>query len=140
MPRKWIVRAAVAAVAVFGGVVALSAPASAYTGWKVDSWYDHCNYTGYYGCLYYSPNGAGGIFGANSYVPDLTLGQRFSDGHIVADDAASIGNYTTNCGSTTWTLPHAGGDWNWVPHGRGGNLNSALRNNEESFNPAASCT
>jgi|SwirhisoilCB2_FD_contig_31_17241617_length_1042_multi_8_in_0_out_0_1 hypothetical protein len=131
---------AVGAACVAGALAFATAPASAASGWRVDSWNDHCNYTGYFGCLYYSPNGSGGIFGANSYVPSLLNGQRFSDGHVVADDAASIGNYTANCGSTTWVYPNAGGDWNWVPHGRGGNLNSYLRNNEESFNPVASCT
>lgn len=127
----------VAAMALVG-VGAAVAPASA-TGWNVDSWSDHCNYTGVYGCLYYSPNGAGGIFKSNGYYPDLS-GYKFSDGHAVRNNAASIGNNTTNCGSTTWVYAHAGGDFNWVHAGRGGNLNSALRNNENSFDATANCT
>ncbi|MFF5443209.1 hypothetical protein [Streptomyces achromogenes] len=127
----------VAAMAVVG-VGAAIAPASADSA-NVDGWSDHCNYSGVYGCLYYSPNGAGGIFGSNKYYYDLS-NHTFSDGHTVINDAASIGNYTVNCGSTTWQGKHASGDYNWVHAGRGGNLNSSLRNNEESFDPAASCT
>ncbi|TWV53591.1 hypothetical protein FRZ03_09600 [Streptomyces misionensis] len=140
-------RAAAAVAGVAAAFALATTPASAVTGVNVGTsarggWNDHCNYTGAYGCLYYSPNGAGGIFEGYGYYADLS-GYTFSDGHSVRNNAASIGNATTNCNSTTWVSPHSGGDYNWVSSGRGGNLTSSnpvLRNNEASFDATASCT
>ncbi|GLY79257.1 hypothetical protein [Actinoallomurus iriomotensis] len=119
-------------------------PALASSGVKVSGWYDSCNGSSSPGCLYYSPNGTGGIYVSNKYISNLS-GEEFvygaGDGLPVRNNAASIGNNTTNCGSTTWVNINAGGDWNWTPSGRGGNLTSpGLRNNEASFDPKASCS
>jgi hypothetical protein len=140
--RRAAVRAAAAAAGLTAALTLATTPASA-SGWNVDGWNDHCNYTGYYGCLYYSPNGGGGIFGSNVWISNLDLtSYTFSDSdtNYVWHNAASIANYTTNCGATTWSGKGATGNYNWVHSLKGGNLNSYLRNKEASFDPTASCT
>jgi hypothetical protein len=137
--RRAAVGAATAAAGMAAALTFAAAPASAATGYHLTvGWNDHCNYSGHSGCLYYSQQGAGGIMSADDYISNLG-GLHFSDGNNVWHNAASIGNYTTNCGSTTWQGTSASGDFNWVSATRGANLNSYLRNNEASFDPAASC-
>lgn len=129
-------------VGITAALALAAGPASAYSGTHLNGWADHCDYTASSygdGCLYYSQNGGGYIFDAIGYFSDLS-GYGFTANVPVRNDAASIGNHTLNCGSTTWVYVHAGGDWNWVSAGRGGNLTTGLRNNEASFDADANCS
>lgn len=122
---------AVAAAAMALGAAAGQASASdiSVSSWQTSS---RCNYdTGYFFCLYYSPNHQGGMKGYNTtQVP--TISGNFDDGHVIRNDAASMedGVY---CDARTWVYPNYNGDSNYVMGGYGGNLTSNLRNNEASI-------
>lgn len=130
--------AVVAGLALAGGVLPPS-PASA-TSWWVGSWnVSHsswCWNSGNYYCLFYSPNAQNGHWGSYAVgIPNLS-GYVFSGsgtgvGAPVRNDAASM--ESVDCRTQTFVYPNYVGNSNEVGALRGGNLNSALRNNEASI-------
>src|SRR5581483_6674809 len=54
-------------------------------------------------------------------------------GQPVRNDAESMSNGSTICYATTFVSPNFTGNWNYVAPSMGGNLNSALENNEASI-------
>lgn len=126
---------------VLAGIVMVSSPASA-TNWWVGSWnVSHSSwcYTYHAYCLYYSPGALNGHWGSNIVTPGVSnlSGATFSGsgsgvGAPVRNDAASMNN-ETYCDLQTYVYTNFVGNSNEVGPMRGGDLNSALRNNEASI-------
>ncbi|MGW1917028.1 peptidase inhibitor family I36 protein [Streptomyces sp. NPDC002076] len=132
------VAAAAAAVCVGGLGVGLAPAAQAA---NIDTWSSFSQSCGTYMCLFYSPGLTGGSWRPSGTSYSNLSGYTFSNGQAVRNNAASMGNNTTNCNVTTWispgfTGPHADNTLNnnWLHPGHAGNLNSYLRNNEASIN------
>ncbi|MFG2117513.1 hypothetical protein [Streptomyces sp. NPDC048710] len=126
--RRAGVAAASAALALGVSAGQASATDTGVSSWPTSS---RCNDQGYFFCLYYSPNHAGGMKGYyDIQVP--TISGNFSDGHVIRNDAASMEN-PVYCDVRTWVYPNYVGDSNYVIGGYGGNLTSRLRNNEASI-------
>ena len=130
------------------GAAAVATPAQAT---NIDTWSSFWQPCGTYMCLYYSPaldnaswrpSGTADADLANNYFSNGGTGTAGS-GQVVANNAASMGNNTTNCNVTTWVYANYTGyssaDNNWLHAGHAGNLTSHLRNNERSIK-VNSCT
>ncbi|RKS68072.1 hypothetical protein BZB76_6315 [Actinomadura pelletieri DSM 43383] len=133
----------------------VSAPPAIAAGANINAGNINPDFCGKYMCLYYSPNlrGSGsGISDVGHYPkaePDLSWYtfynmNRGGAGHNqpVRNNAASMGNSTTNCNVTTWVYPNWGGNFNWLHKRKWGNLTEGsvlLRNNEASIG-ANTCT
>jgi hypothetical protein len=144
MIRKRIKATAAAvamAAAAAGGAVALAAAPAHATGWNINGWSESAcsNRYGDNYCLWYSPGGGGGGWGSTARESDLDYGQTFNIGGGaglgagVWRDAASMSNGTSNCHVAVWTGIGETGDVDWLNAGYGGNLTSALRNQNESI-------
>ncbi|HEY9438575.1 MAG TPA: hypothetical protein VIS29_07970 [Streptomyces sp.] len=144
LKRATAVSAAVAAIS--AGAFAL-APTAGATSTNIDTWSSFWQPCGTYMCLYYSPN-----LDNASWTPTRTsdadlAGNKFADhgtgssgaGQVVRNNAASMGNNTTNCHVATFYSTSFRGDANWLHAGHAGNLTSGLRNNEASIR-VDSCT
>ncbi|MFI1753594.1 hypothetical protein [Streptomyces sp. NPDC020571] len=136
-----------ATAATLGAGTLTLAPSAGATSWNIDTWSSFWQPCGTYMCLYYSPN-----LDNASWTPTRTSdanlgGNTFANhgtgsagaGQVVRNNAASMGNNTTNCHVTTFVSPNFTGDANWLHAGHAGNLNSRLRNNEASIR-VDSCT
>ncbi|MFE2101026.1 MULTISPECIES: hypothetical protein [unclassified Streptomyces] len=124
--RRAGVAAASAALA-----LGVSAGQASATDSNVSSWSTSSRCDGYFFCLYYSPNHAGGMVGYN-VTQVSTISGNFNDGHIIRNDAASMEN-SVYCDVRTWVYPNYVGNSNYIDGGSGGNLNGQLRNNEASI-------
>lgn len=115
---------------------ASAAPSTWVGSWNVpsNSW---CAENSYAWCLYYSPNAKGGRFGSHTFGISNLSGYTFSGsglagaGDPVRNDAASMED-PSDCDLQVFVYPNFVGNSNEVAPGRGGNLNSSLRNNEAS--------
>lgn len=118
--------------------------ANAYTGWNVNGWTPSttCLDSVYLYCLWYhAGDGTGGAGWGSTAMNTSTISGTFfiggsgasGYGQPVRNDAASMSNGTYTCNVTTWVYPGYTGDWNWLSPAYGGNLNSALVNNEASI-------
>ncbi|GAA4235410.1 hypothetical protein GCM10022254_42670 [Actinomadura meridiana] len=138
-----------------GAAIALSAAGSlltaapAYAGYslKIDTWGSWGQPCGKYYCLYYSQGLWNASWRPSSKVDNDLGGNKFSDsgsfgsagdGKVVRNNAASMGNHTSNCQVTTYIYPHLTGDGNYLNRGYAGNLTEGnsyyhLRNNEASI-------
>ena len=126
---------AAAAVLSLGGLAAQANASSAVIdgsgGWPSQSGCDVGSPN--YFCLYYSPN-HGGAVKHYAVTAVYTISDYFpGTNDLVRNDAASADN-GTYCHVGIWVSPGYVGNSNWMNSGnRGGNLTSALRNNEASI-------
>ncbi|MCX4730593.1 hypothetical protein [Streptomyces sp. NBC_01363] len=131
---------AATAVAAVGAVTLGLAPAASASSENVDIWPSFWQPCGTYMCLYYSPN----LTNA-SWTPTRTsdadlAGNKFANhgtgsagaGQVVRDNAASMGNNTTNCHVTVFSKTDFHGNTNWLRAGHAGNLKD-LRNDNASI-------
>jgi len=129
--------AAVAALAL-AGIILQPSPASA-TNWWVGSW--NISSSGWCGssgdaCLFYSPNAQNGHWrgwNTSNLSGAVFSGSGYGVGAPVRNDAASVEDASDGCNVKVWVYPGWVGNSNGVGPLRGGNLNSALRNNEASI-------
>jgi hypothetical protein len=157
--RQKLVVTSAAVLGSFLGAVTMTAPAMASThpgtarpasgtGTNIDQKHvgsSLCdgNQWGY--CLWYSPNETGAVWGS---IKQMTVGTiiatypddgRAGQGKPVRNDAASMGDNSVNCNTTTWVGTNYTGDFNWLKPGWEGNLTGSLRNNEASIS-SNNCT
>ncbi|MFF5025485.1 hypothetical protein ACWERI_12880 [Streptomyces collinus] len=108
---------------------------------NIDKWSSFWQPCGTYMCLYYH-QGLTGASWTPTWSSDTDLGgNKFGDhgtgsdgaGQVVRNNAASMGNNTTNCRVATFVYTDFQGDNNWLTAGHAGNLNSSLSNNEASI-------
>ncbi|MGW7376781.1 hypothetical protein DEJ48_04040 [Streptomyces venezuelae] len=134
-------------MAALGAGALTLAPTAGATSWNIDKWPSFWQPCGTYMCLYYSPNLDNASWTPTSTSDKDLGGNKFGNhgtgtagaGQVVRNNAASMGNNTTNCHVATFVSPNFQGDANWLHAGHGGNLNSTLRNNEASIR-VDSCT
>jgi len=122
------------------------APQSAQAD-EIDTWSSFWQPCGTFMCLYYSPgltNASWRPVGNNIYFSDLN-DVKFSNGgtgtqgagQVVGNNAASMGNHTSNCNLTVWVGVGMTGTYsqeNWLKPGHAGNLTPTLRNHDRSIN------
>ncbi|MEV7710859.1 peptidase inhibitor family I36 protein [Streptomyces sp. NPDC088270] len=138
---------AATAMAAVGAVTLGLAPTASATSTNIDTWSSFWQPCGTYMCLYYSPNLTGASWTPAGTSDSNLSGNKFANhgtgsagaGQVVRNNAASMGNHTTNCHVAVFYSPGFKGDANWLHAGHAGNLNSALRNNNASIR-VDSCT
>ncbi|MER8088870.1 peptidase inhibitor family I36 protein [Streptomyces sp. NPDC058316] len=144
LKRASLVAATVAAVS----AAALGlAPTAGATSTNIDTWSSFWQPCGTYMCLYYSPNLTNASWTPSGTSDADLSGNKFGNhgtgsagaGQVVRNNAASMGNNTTNCHVTVFYSPSFKGDSNWLHAGHAGNLNTRLRNNDASIR-VDSCT
>ncbi|MFD7497571.1 hypothetical protein ACFV8T_35395 [Streptomyces sp. NPDC059832] len=131
---------AATAVAAVGAVTLGLAPTASASSQNIDTWSSFWQPCGTYMCLYYSP----GLKNA-SWTPTRTsdadlAGNKFANhgtgsagaGQVVRNNAASMGNHTTNCHVTVFSKTSFHGNTNWLRAGHAGNL-TTLRNDNASI-------
>ncbi|MFF2330134.1 MULTISPECIES: hypothetical protein [unclassified Streptomyces] len=139
LKRAALVATAVAAV----GAAALGTTpaAAADKSTNIDTWSSFWQPCGTYMCLYYSPNLTNASWTPSGTSDANLSGNKFANhgtgsagaGQVVRNNAASMGNHTTNCHVTVFYSPDFKGDRNWLRAGHAGNLNADLRNNDASI-------
>ncbi|MEV0784930.1 hypothetical protein AB0I52_18535 [Streptomyces sp. NPDC050423] len=138
---------AATAMAAVGAVTLGLAPAAGATSTNIDTWSSFWQPCGTYLCLYYSPNLTNASWTPTRTSDKDLAGNKFANhgtgtagaGQVVRNNAASMGNNTTNCHVAVFYSPGWKGDANWLHAGYAGNLNGDLRNNNASIR-VDSCT
>lgn len=135
------------AVAATSAATLALAPTAGATSTNIDTWSSFWQPCGTYMCLYYSPNLTNASWTPSGTSDSDLSGNKFANhgtgsagaGQVVRNNAASMGNNTTNCHVAVFYSPGFKGDANWLHAGRAGNLNGDLRNNDASIR-VDSCT
>ncbi|MHA6757555.1 hypothetical protein [Streptacidiphilus sp. PAMC 29251] len=140
--------AAVAASVALAGSGALLAagPANASSGTNISSWTStYCLHgSGDLYCLWYlEGNGTGGAGWGSKAFSTSTISGNFNIvapggsstglGQPVRNDADSLSNGSSVCSAYVYVSPNYQGNWDYVSPSKGGNLNTALINNEASI-------
>ncbi|MFB7211211.1 hypothetical protein [Streptomyces sp. NPDC056255] len=135
------------AVAATSAATLALAPTAGATSTNIDTWSSFWQPCGTYMCLYYSPNLTNASWTPSGTSDSDLSGNKFANhgtgsagaGQVVRNNAASMGNNTTNCRVRVFYSPGFTGDSNWLTAGHAGNLNGNLRNNDASIR-VESCT
>ncbi|MGW2106321.1 hypothetical protein [Streptomyces sp. NPDC001948] len=135
----------IAVAATSAATLALAPTAGAST--NIDTWSSFWQPCGTYMCLYYSPNLTNASWTPSGTSDSDLSGNKFANhgtgsagaGQVVRNNAASMGNNTTNCRVAVFYSTGFKGDANWLHAGHAGNLNGDLRNENASIR-VDSCT